>query len=52
MFTITLEKPVKPLMLGIMQYLFKLELPKIAIILINIYTVHNQDTRNSRLGMV
>jgi hypothetical protein len=52
MFTITLAKLVTSLMLGIMQYLFKLELPKKAIISINIYTVHNQDTRIARLGMV
>ena len=38
-------------MLRILQYLFKLEIPKIAIILINIYTVHNQDTRIARLGI-
>ena len=52
MFAITLAKPVKSLMLGILQYLFKLGKPNIAIILINIYTMHNQDTRMARLGMV
>ena len=30
-------------MLGILQYLFKLGKPNIAIILINIYMVHNED---------
>ena len=29
-----------------LQYLFKLEKPHIAIILINIYMVHNQDTED------
>ena len=52
MFATMLTKPIKSLMLGIMQYLFKLGKPNIAIILINIYTVHNQDTRMARLGMV
>ena len=33
-------------MQGIMQYLFKLGTPNIAIISINIYMVHNQDTED------